>query len=98
MGPTDIDYLIADEITLKFNREAKYWLDVAQMERPDQDFQSLVADLCLYQGELLPGFCDEWITLKREHIQAVFDARIEQLLEQLTIAERWFSIVSGKKH
>jgi DNA-binding SARP family transcriptional activator len=35
LGSTDRDYLIANEITLKFNREAKYWLDVTQMERPD---------------------------------------------------------------
>ena len=49
------------------------------MERPDQDLQSLVANLSPYQGELLPGFYDEWITLEREHIQAVFNARIEQL-------------------
>jgi class 3 adenylate cyclase len=92
LGSTESDYLIADEITLKFNREAKYWLDVAQMERPDQDFQSLVANLSLYQGELLPGFYDEWITLEREHIRAVFDARVEQLLEQLTMAERWIAV------
>src|SRR6266511_2771337 len=31
---TKSEYLIADEITLKFNREAEYWLDVSQMERP----------------------------------------------------------------
>ena len=92
LGSTESDYLIADEITLKFNREAKYWLDVAQMERPDHDLQSLIANLSLYQGELLPGFYDEWITLERERIQVVFDARVEQLLEQLTMAERWIAV------
>jgi WD40 repeat protein/DNA-binding SARP family transcriptional activator len=86
------DYLIADEMTLKFNREAEYWLDVAQMERPDLDFQSLIANLSLYQGELLPGFYDEWITLERERVNAVFDARMEQLLEQLITAERWIAV------
>jgi len=77
------DYLLADEFTLKFNRDSKYWLDVAQMERPDLDLQSLIANLSLYQGELLPGFYDEWITLERERIQAVLEARMEQLLEHL---------------
>src|SRR5215216_5196218 len=86
------DYLLADEITLKFNREAKYWLDVAQMERPDLDLQSLIANLSLYQGELLPGFYDEWIALERERVQAVFDARAEQLLEQLITAEHWIAV------
>ncbi|HEX9837892.1 MAG TPA: adenylate/guanylate cyclase domain-containing protein, partial [Anaerolineales bacterium] len=92
LGSTESDYLIADEFTLKFHREAKYWLDVAQMERPDQDLQSLIANLSLYQGELLPGFYDEWVTLERERVQAVFDARMEPLLEQLTMAERWIAV------
>jgi WD40 repeat protein/DNA-binding SARP family transcriptional activator len=86
------DYLIADEFTIKFNREAEYWLDVAQMERADLDLQSLIAGLSLYQGELLPGFYEEWVTLERERIQAVFDARMEQLLQQLIAAERWIAV------
>jgi len=90
--PMGSDYLIADDLTLKFNRESEYWLDVAQMERPGLDLQSLIANLSLYQGELLPGFYDEWITLERERIQAVFDARMEQLLEQLITAERWIAV------
>ena len=91
-SPKDGEYLIADEFTLKFNREAEYWFDVVQMERPDLDLQSLIANLSLYQGELLPGFYDEWITLERERVQAVFDARMEQLLEQLITAERWIAV------
>jgi DNA-binding SARP family transcriptional activator len=89
---TEGDYLIADELTLKFNREAAYWLDVAQMERPDLDLQALLANLSLYQGELLPGFYDEWITLERERVQSVFDARMEELLEGLITAERWIAV------
>jgi WD40 repeat protein/class 3 adenylate cyclase len=89
---TEGDYLLADEFTLTFNRNAEYWLDVSQMERPDLDLQSLIANLSLYQGELLPGFYDEWITLERERIQAVFEARMEQLLEQLITAERWIAV------
>ncbi|HEU0293829.1 MAG TPA: adenylate/guanylate cyclase domain-containing protein [Anaerolineales bacterium] len=88
----DRDYLIADEITLKFNHEAEYWLDVAQMERPDRDLQSLIANLSLYQGELLPGFYDDWITLERERVQAIFEARMGQLLEGLIAAERWIAV------
>ena len=88
----DGEYLLADEFTLAFNREAEYWLDVFQMERPDLDLQSLITNLSLYQGELLPGFYEEWITLERERIQAVFEARMDQLLEQLITAERWIAV------
>ena len=90
--PAEKEYLLADEITLMFNRNAEYWLDVSQMERHDLDLQSLIANLSLYQGELLPGFYDEWITLERERIQAVFEARMEQLLEGLITAERWIAV------
>src|SRR5215510_4686365 len=89
---TGVDYLLADEFTLKFNREAEYWLDVAQMERPDLDLQALLANLSLYQGELLPGFYDEWIMIERERVHAVFESRMEQLLEQLINAERWIAV------
>src|SRR3970282_621508 len=31
------DYLLADEFTLTFNRDANYWLDVAMLEKPEVD-------------------------------------------------------------
>ena len=89
---TETEYLLADEFTLTFNHGAEYWLDVSQMERPDLDLQSLTSNLSLYKGELLPGFYDDWIILERERIQAVFESRMEQLLEQLVVAERWIAI------
>ncbi|NQU30427.1 MAG: hypothetical protein HQ525_07140, partial [Anaerolineae bacterium] len=86
------EYILADDFTLKFNRNSEYWLDVLQMERPDLDLQSLIANLSLYQGELLPGFYDEWIAIERERVQAVFEGRMEQLLEQLILADRWIAV------
>src|SRR5215211_2377117 len=86
------DYLLADEFTLGFNRSAEYWLDVSQLERPDLDLPALLSNLSAYQGELLPGFYDDWIALERERIQSVFEARMGQLLEQLIIAERWIAV------
>ena len=85
-------YLLADEFTLGFNRNAEYWLDVSQLERPDLDLPALLSNLSAYRGELLPGFYDDWIALERERIQSVFEARIGQLLEQLIIAERWIAV------
>ncbi len=86
------DYLLADEFTLGFNRDAAYWLDVSQLERPYLDLPALISNLSAYQGELLPGFYEDWIGLERERIQAVFEARMEQLLEQLIVAERWIAV------
>jgi WD40 repeat protein/class 3 adenylate cyclase len=86
------DYLLSNDFTLTFNRDADYWLDVAVLERPAADIQSLTSNLSLYQGELLPGFYDDWIVLERERIQALFESKMEQLIEKLVEAERWTAV------
>ena len=86
------DYLLVEEFTIAFNRNAEYWLDVAQVERPDLDLESLTSNLSLYVGELLPGFYEDWIVLERERIQSIFDTKMEQLLAQLVAAERWTAV------
>lgn len=85
-------YILADEFSLTFNRETDYWLDTEQLEKTDFDLQSLITNLSLYHGELLPGFYEDWIGLERERIQTVFDIRMEQLLDQLVEAERWIAV------
>ena len=90
--PTTVAYLLAEEFTIAFNREADYWLDAAQMERPELDLGSLISNLSLYQGELLPGFYEDWIVLERERIRRIFDTKMEQLLGQLIAAERWTAV------
>src|SRR5512143_159604 len=75
------DYLRSDEYTITFNRDADYWLDVAILEKPDLDPQSLSSNLSLYQGELLPGFYEDWVVLERERIQTVFESKMEQLVD-----------------
>jgi WD40 repeat protein/class 3 adenylate cyclase len=86
------EYLIAEELTIAFNRSAPHWLDVAQLERPEIDLESLTANLALYQGELLSGFYEDWIMLERERIQSIFETKMEQLLKQLAAAERWTAV------
>jgi WD40 repeat protein/class 3 adenylate cyclase len=86
------DYLLADEFTIAFNRSASYWLDVAQLERPDLDLESLTSNLTLVQGELLPGFYESWIVLERERIQSSFDSKMGQLLDLLVASNRWTAV------
>jgi WD40 repeat protein/class 3 adenylate cyclase len=88
----DEEHLLADDITIAFNRDSEYWLDAAQVERPDLDLESLTTNLSLYQGELLPGFYEEWIIIERERIQSIFDTKMGQLLEQLIASERWTAV------
>jgi WD40 repeat protein/class 3 adenylate cyclase len=89
---TNKAYILADEFSLMFNREIDYWLDTEQLEKQNFDLQSLLTNLSLYQGELLPGFYEDWVTLERERIQAVFETRMEQLLDQLVELERWIAV------
>ena len=86
------EFLLADEFTIAFNRNSEYWLDAAQVERPDLDLESLTNTLSLYQGELLSGFYDEWVILERERIQSIFDNKMGQLLDQLITTERWIAV------
>src|SRR5512135_476711 len=87
--PAEDNYLLAAEFTLTFNREAEYWLDVEQIEKPSFDLQALLSNLAVYEGELLPGFYDDWIALERERIQTAYETKMGQLLDQLIVAERW---------
>src|SRR5688500_8169384 len=86
------DYLIADEYTIAFNRNSGYGLGVAQLERPDADLESLTSNLSVYQGELLPGFYEDWVVLERERLQSVFDTKMGKLLELLVGSERWTAV------
>jgi WD40 repeat protein/class 3 adenylate cyclase len=85
-------YLLADEYTLTFNPHADYWVDVAVLEKTEFDVQSLASSLSLYQGELLPGFYEDWIVLERERLQTLFESKMEQLVEKLVDAERWTAV------
>src|SRR5215475_3974134 len=89
---SEVDYLLADEFTVTFNRKTGYWLDVAQVERSDTDLESLSRNLAFYQGEFLPGFYEDWVMLERERIQSLFDSKMEQLISQLISAERWTAV------
>jgi WD40 repeat protein/class 3 adenylate cyclase len=85
-------YLLADEYTLTFNPHADYWLDVDILEKPEVDLQSLTSGLSLYQGELLPGFYEDWIVLERERLQTLFESKMEQLIDKLVELERWTAV------
>src|SRR5215475_4617343 len=60
-------FLHADDLIIKFEESSEYWLDAAELEKlgetPSAD--ELMTVLSNYQGELLPGFYDEWVVLQR---------------------------------
>ena len=54
----------------------------------------LMSTLSLYDGELLPGFYDEWVVLEREHLQSIFEQKMGQLLELLESEFRWADLLN----
>ncbi len=85
-------YILADKISLTINPEADYWFDGAVLEEAPgerlttEELQQVVS---VYEGELLPGFYEDWVSLERERLQTIFERKIGLLLERLVSEERW---------
>jgi predicted ATPase/DNA-binding SARP family transcriptional activator len=89
-------YFRIDDLTISFNRESEYSLDVYLLENPPLEGSTaddLTRSISVYQGELLPGFYDEWILVERASLQALFEAKIARLLELLQAEGRWGEIL-----
>ncbi|MDX1612945.1 MAG: BREX system ATP-binding domain-containing protein [Candidatus Promineifilaceae bacterium] len=86
------EYVAADKLTVALSESAAIWLDVAVLEKAPAGgwtVESLMAAAEVYEGELLPGFYDDWVTLERERLAAVYERRMEQLLDLLVAQARW---------
>jgi DNA-binding SARP family transcriptional activator len=86
------DFILADRVSLTFDAHAEYWLDTAVLDAQplaggsaDDLFECVSA----YAGELLPGLYDEWVTWERERLNAVYEDRVQALLELLVEEGRW---------
>jgi DNA-binding SARP family transcriptional activator len=88
--------LLADDLTIAFDSTAEFWLDTAVLDKklPEQpSLDDLLAAVSAYEGELLPGFYDEWAILERERLEAVHDQKMALLLERLIQARRWSDVL-----
>lgn len=95
LSSSKLDYLIADDIHISFNVSANYWLDAAALDhaRGFGSINELMTALSVYQGELLPGFYEDWITHEREHLQSIYEQKMVRLLELLEKEKRWIDIL-----
>src|SRR5919108_3576393 len=89
------EYLLADDLSITFNPSAEYWLDVAELEKfsDSASADELMAVLSEYQGDLLPGFYDEWVVLEREHLYSIFEHHMARLMSLLQDENRWLDIL-----
>lgn len=92
-------FVNADKISVGISDEAAYRLDVAQLESVDESSSdALIRAVAVYKSELLPGFYEEWVLLERERLQAVFDSKMQILLELLHQENRWRDLLTwGEK-
>jgi len=85
-----------DDLTITFQPESKYSLDVQQLEGlplEDSKAEDLSKALSVYQGDLLPGFYEEWVVVERARLLALFEAKMARLLEDLQQVGRWHEVV-----
>ena len=89
------EYLITDDLSITFNASAEYWFDAAELEKLSETASAdeLIAVLSTYQGELLPGFYDEWVVLEREHLYSIFEHHMARLMSLLQNEKRWLDIL-----
>ena len=93
-------FLLADDISIAFDANSRYWLDVSALEHmggttegASPSVDELIGYLSVYQGELLPGFYDEWASLERERLRAAFERRMTLLLDRLIQEQRWTEVL-----
>ena len=89
------EYLMADGVGIHFDSASEYSLDAKLLEdlKEDSSAEEFIAVLSTYQGELLPGFYDEWIVIEREHFRAVYEQKLARLLQLLEDEKRWQDIL-----
>jgi predicted ATPase/DNA-binding SARP family transcriptional activator len=87
--------LKADDLSVTFVATDESIVDVATVSRgaTSQIADELMQALAVYQGDLLPGFYDEWVVLEREHLKAIYEREMGRLLGMLEQAGRWSDVI-----
>jgi predicted ATPase len=86
------EYFSADKVTIRFIPGPEYLFDINQLQINDDEpisSDDLAGRLSVYRGELLVGFYDEWISPERERVQALYEYRMQDLLDQLVMEGKW---------
>ncbi len=85
----DEPLILSDAQMVQFNPQAALWLDVEAFEQliraePRESQEGTIARLHkaveLYRGELLEGFCDDWIINERYRLEALFLEALASLM------------------
>ena len=94
----DHSYLLVDDFSITFDPTASYWLDVAILDHKGVEagpLEDLISAVSVYEGELLPGFYEDWVSLERDRLQAVFEQKMKVLMDRLVAEQRWAEVRNG---
>jgi len=96
LGPGANTRLESDDLGITYLPQAEDQLDVDAFEACSENAGStdaLLLAISAYGGELLPGFYEDWVTLERERLQAVFERKLGRLLDRLLAEMRWDEVL-----
>ena len=91
------DHVVADDLAVAFHNGGDVWIDTAILEQTASQgwsIEDLQEAVSLYQGELLPGFYDDWVSLERQRLQAILEQKMGLLLDGLVQAGRWQDVLA----
>lgn len=92
------DYFDADRITVTFNAEADYDLDVDVLRgavRNEGPADELLPIVDAYGGNLLPGFYDDWVLRMRANLRLAYEQQMQLLMCRLEVEGRWQEMVGA---
>ncbi|WP_299028902.1 AAA family ATPase [uncultured Thermanaerothrix sp.] len=79
------EYLLADSVSVQFDPNSSFWLDVAEFEkrvkRSSHEPVDLALAVDLYRGDLLEGFYDDWCLEERYYLEALYLDALKRLLD-----------------
>lgn len=90
-------YVETDDRDVTFRLRNEDYLDVGILEEsPDSAnlVEGLQRQVRVYQGELLPGFYEDWVILERERLQSIFDQKMQLLVETLAWQKKWEDVIT----
>ncbi|MEJ2263427.1 MAG: BTAD domain-containing putative transcriptional regulator [Anaerolineales bacterium] len=89
-------FFISDEFSISFEASSDFWLDAAILDKKVEQnwgIKDYIASVSVYHGDLLQGFDGDWVLLERERLRAVFQRKMQALLDLLVEAGRWSQVL-----
>lgn len=88
----------ASRLELGLSSEADVRVDYLDILSEVETLDRLKAQVDIYQGELLPGFYDEWVSTFRRKALVTFDSLAYRLLSALAEQEQWQAMLHYAEH